>query len=1380
MIPTVCLLLFLACCISLAWLSTQGLPACAVRFLEQRAAMQGVYLSIDKVRLAPMRGVAARAQNVRLYTDADHSDMLGSVREAAVGINLGALLTGQLCISFAHVADATLFMPVTAPAETDLPVRIENVELRTTRDGLIRIANGRVNIMGVPVKLAGSLDPAVLTPRNHGAESLNIPKLINEYQGTINSIYSTVHNQQWKPEEIPSMDVRADWRTKPRIALHASVPRYDIGSFHFRDVVADLGYNKEVITINSLNFRTEDPDALASLQGGYDMGERHLAFNMRSTVALMRMIHRVSHPRTREFLGKFHHPDSNPPNIKLGGDVVFEKDFTLRSARVRGHVSQKNLTAGSTKIDEIELSFFYDNGDFNIDKLELRFPDGSLQALASAKNRAGQAQLAANMPIQKVLTLVNEFSSTHVELPRDMELGKRVNLQLQAQLDAPSFKPGQDEWQDFVPTIHMIGAWLSTDTLSYNGYLLDRPRLQIQLDEIQQKANYVPEVVRQMKLSLEAAVAKLPAGDTKRSVRIVSPCINADVSTITFNEDGLPNDAESVVFSSTADILQYELGPVPAEHATERQDPQEAPADDCLTPKARAHDEQLSLRTPQLQLMAKKVHLDSYKKLDTLDVQEAQVQIKISDLHVKDLQVGSGEILASGLRQVTPLGSLNRLFSAGQLQANFDDVKYGEREMGKISLSAGLSEYTSGHAVLKIDGPNDQQPCLVSAKPNWSDPQQIVLEDVQMQVPGGFLEALLHVTGTRMDDIEVPELVRAGGRLRLSPRMLVQEAKLHVEIPNLVRTPQRVTVFQGKRIPLSLSTDAAVQRTPDNKNLLYDVRLKAMHSTGSFIGRITGSTAGNLQVNGHNTIRPDIIDQLIDNKRAHSVIRDFRFTDASRATISDISVQVNYTNGIRVDSFCRTELRNTEYQMSVLLDNPDGTERVRTDVGPNPYTLVNLATCDVAAHVLIGCKTPQGSPIPDETVVTISNPTLFYNNEPWLRRNKWKNGPRETKLSGESVIIDVERSFVELNKVGGTVYPSYSLGMFYPELYGFLEDVVLPLPALVQTNQCVFPIYDDCERPMSGVISVRSEKNAGFRFIGATIPLDEFSGFISLSDDAVLLDRMNALSWEGVINAMVRIGIHNSGTTFDGVVRANCMNMRKIASAYKSQQSDALCSGEIRFRSPDANLNSMTAYGRVDIEDGDLMSLSLFRPVGEMITDLPKHLERMEKQARGEPSPESRPGFFMRLFSSIFRGLGKIVGRTGGSITSTASNIPGMNHLIAYDLKEAHANFQIANGHIFTRNMKATGSNLNVHLNADIDLNTLEVHGNLWPKISSLPTILLSPVTVLSDFMMDIVIYGPLNDVKWRIALDRSIKKRKPRQAACKKGEAEQVPAAAH
>ena len=104
-----------------------------------------------------------------------------------------------------------------------------------------------------------------------------------------------------------------------------------------------------------------------------------------------------------------------------------------------------------------------------------------------------------------------------------------------------------------------------------------------------------------------------------------------------------------------------------------------------------------------------------------------------------------------------------------------------------------------------------------------------------------------------------------------------------------------------------------------------------------------------------------------------------------------------------------------------------------------------------------------------------------------------------------------------------------------------------------------------------------------------------------------------------------------------------------------------------------------------------------------------------------------------------------------------------------YDIQDAKAKFVIADGKLKAYDMKAEGYNLNVDMKLAVDLETLYIEGNLWPKITSLPTVILSPITFLSDFMIDILIFGEVDDLNWKFGLDRNLKDEAP-SATSKKG----------
>ena len=1360
LLPTLCLLVITAIGIVVAWLGTCGFPESLLRYVEKQAGEQGIHLKLDSVRAAMVQGPALCVEGITIYLDADAKRKeapLATVQRVTVGLNFPRLLRGEIWPSVLRVEGGDIRIPLREDAE-GRDFHVSSLKLLGNGYGnALRLTSGTLQVQGIPVTLRGSISREILLqflqkdqPEN--TEKIDLKQLLGEHRELLDQIAAKIEEQHWNTEETPSLDLRINGESEWRISVRSRIPSYDSGPFLFRDTEVDVEYAHETVTINSLKFRTVEPDSSAALQGAYSISDRHLSFNMRSNAALLAMMQRFGGEEAHVFLSKFSHAPENPPHLSLEGDVVFEENFSLSSARLRGRVEQKQLKIGSSLVEELYLSFFYSNGDFNIDRLELKLPDGSLQVQATAKDGEGQAQIAADLQVQRVFSLLRDLADLEPDLPEGLVLDNRVKLQLHARLDVPTFKPGGTEWQDFVPTFHMLGLKLNTKSLSYLDHYLEEPYLELHLEGVKNLTNNESGSMRQVRLTLRARRADLPARQRDASSwQISEPVLDVVLHGSSLTSAGLPKQVK---------MAQAEL---------------KAAAITEISPTAQT----ISVASPEKELEEKETQVSASLSANALrvnfilrDVQSNEKGIPISaasaalvaqvqDVVYGDWTVQSVELTLDDVGELKLSPADGKFFSSAHLQTGLHGLLRDGVALGEASADMHLQEQTKGHVNLSFTpAQSDAIPASLEAVADWSNPQEIVLRDVQLHAPSGVLALVPGLLQTEMEDLQMPQELTVRGSATLDATLRLLQANAELQAPGLVRTPQRQKVFRGKQIPLDVAAVIRAHRSPDDQ-IAFNVHLDVMHETGKLNADVRGSTTGKFRVTGTNTIRPDIVDALIDNEDAHSIIRDFRFNDASRSTITDIAVDVDLSSGTAVDSYCRVNLENAEYLLSVIEDTPDGGERLRRDLGNNPYTRVNHAACAVIAHVRLDCRKEDGTPIPDETVITIRDPLLVYDNTPWLGKNKIKKGVRETRLSGQEVVIDVEHSFVELRQIKGAVYPAYSLGMFFADLYGFLEDIHLARPATVETAYCLFPIYDDCKESMRGTIRVEAPQGAFFHFLGTEIPMEDFSGFISLSDSAVLLDRLNACTWEGVLNGSVRILISGRHTGFDGYVRAQCMNLQKIAAAYDSKQAPALCNGEIRFNSPSPDLDKIRAYGNLHIKDGDLISLSIFRPVGSLITDLPKHFERMEQEARTKiGKPETKPGFFSRVISSVFRGLGSIVGKTGGSIGNTAGKIPGMNHLIAYNLQEARANFHITNGWIYTKDMIASGSNLDVKLVAGIDLDTMEISGHLWPSISSLPTVILSPLTILSDFMVDVVLYGQASDPKWRIALDRRLRDR--------------------
>lgn len=706
-------------------------------------------------------------------------------------------------------------------------------------------------------------------------------------------------------------------------------------------------------------------------------------------------------------------------------------------------------------------------------------------------------------------------------------------------------------------------------------------------------------------------------------------------------------------------------------------------------------------------------------------------------------------------------------------------------EIGNLSRDAAEMDSTPEPARQQEDTQQPGKhapPGSISAAIDSTNLRRIKVSDITAKIPPVALELLFRFLPKADDDNSTEQKNAAGDRLPEHPSWVeatqdielsgmcvlnaitpgIQTATVTLTAPGLVRTPFKQKALRGKRVPISLTANGTLRTAKEDNHLIYDANVHITHEKNAMNLNLKSQEDGIVTITGENNILPDIIDQLIDSRDAHEIIRDFRFSKKSSVNITRINTTVNYLDGLRVTSHCDVDLRNSEYLMYSIVADGEGNESHATGIGP--YALLPRITCGVDAYVVeVPVKKDEKKPEDKKDKdkkdkkktemiigkVTITDPVLVYDNKPWLTLIQSKDGVRETTLRGKSIFIDIVEGYVQLNQLHGTIYPAYSLGMFYPVIRSYMKDVNLPLPAELQTSTCDFPIYLRSRRPMKGTVRVLAPRGASFHFLGTDIPLERFSGFLYLQDDFIQLDSMNARCWGGVLDSTVKIGITGARTSFDGVVTANCLDLADIAKAYKGVQNSALCSGLIRFRSPSLELKDLAAYGTIDIKNGDLMKLGFFASIYDLISFLPDHLARLGASATNSPTRDASS-----IQHVMTMGFNTIVDGAGWGI-------PGMNHLTSFNLQTAHANFVIANGHILSHGMKAKGTNLNIHINLDIDLNTLEMRGNLWPRMSNLPSYLLAPLSFISNYLISIKLYGTITHPKWTIGLDKELTGRK-------------------
>ncbi|MBR2144151.1 MAG: hypothetical protein IJ956_01345, partial [Akkermansia sp.] len=96
LLPHLCLVGLLAVVGLIIWLSTVGIPDCALRYIEAEAAKAGIPVRIEKIQLVPRAGLAVKAEGISL--DVPQPELPEArlyLRKAQLAFSLSRLLAGD-------------------------------------------------------------------------------------------------------------------------------------------------------------------------------------------------------------------------------------------------------------------------------------------------------------------------------------------------------------------------------------------------------------------------------------------------------------------------------------------------------------------------------------------------------------------------------------------------------------------------------------------------------------------------------------------------------------------------------------------------------------------------------------------------------------------------------------------------------------------------------------------------------------------------------------------------------------------------------------------------------------------------------------------------------------------------------------------------------------------------------------------------------------------------------------------------------------------------------------------------------------------------------------------------------------------------------------
>lgn len=1313
-LPTLSLVGLLLVISVIIWLCTAGLPGCALRYIEQEAAKAGIKLSIEKIRLDPKSGLAFKAEDIVLTQEQnDAAPVEFQVGKAQISFSLTRLISGNFKPESVQITRGDLVLPLSNEPGDNLSLKKVSIYTAFFRnnDGISANLTANFHHVDLSVKLAALNLPTASSQGGEKTES-DIPAMLASVRPALIKVKEQLRNQQWSDQEHPSVALTFFGGEKWRAQLKANIPSYEISDFHIRDAQADAVFDSSTLTVSNLKFRTVDPETQVKLQGGYNRKTRELEFHTVSTAPVVSMLNEYLGEDAPQVLKKITSSKEDTPTIELSGNASFSDDFALNEISIHGKIEQNKLQLGTVPVDSANMSFYMHNGQFNIDPLKLTMPDGSIEAEAYAANEAGHADLDISLPYKTLLALVEELApGLQIPLPEGLSFNSTLNLHTRINLELPNFEPGKSHLADLVPILRSCEMEFNCKDITYESNSIRNNSITLKVNGI-------------------------------------------DYS----GDDILAETIDLVAKTGNAQLAEYQ-------------------ADSAQT--------ELNLKLENLQWS---------KKSEAFSLKKTKLAISTNSASWENMQVSKliASTSISNIRgaKADITGTLQS--DAFSIELNADKLTHAENEARGIHMEASVPEGLNladdwqrmqrnawiQAGAMELCGKNDFHVQKAWFRLHNEAENQAVLnlgigeEDATARLnatialqPDAKLGLEIRKFHANPDDFApiLREYMPAG--LKLADKVTAEghaiidtktwrllHSKYDLTLPRLIRVCHNVPVHKGMEIPLSLHIDGSFS-TRENGDMHYEATVHARHQLGKLDVQVRGNPLTDCSITGSNTLPVNIINALIDNEDAHWIMRDFRCQDGiTRTLASNINATIRYDKGIYVHTRCDAEIFNLDFLLGAIQDkedaqgNPTGEEYLRTDLGKDPYSRVKHGTCGVDVLVQMGCVNRQGKALPERIEINLLNPDVLYDNGPWLKRMKIKNGAATSRITGEAVRFDIEKYTISLHKLKGTCYPAYSIGMYYAPIQHYLKDVVLGVPADIETEYCIFPLSRKCKVPMKGLIHAKAASGAGYKFLGTTIPLTNFSGFINISDVDVYLDRMNAQSWGGSLDGSLRINFAGKNTTLDGFLVARNLNLKDIVASYGANYSPACCNGFIRFQAASPDLEAVRAYGQVHLTDGDLMRLSLFRPIDALLSDLSGNLIKLQESVNLKKKDSTSTEMDNSIRGSFDKDSGAV------------EWVPFANHFLRYGIDEAFSRFDIMGGHLITRDMKAKGYNLDVDVQLDIDLNKLTLEGDLWPRISSVPTLIISPITILSSFLIDINIYGDLVSPKWEFGLSKKLK----------------------
>ncbi|HYF36806.1 MAG TPA: hypothetical protein VD994_16035, partial [Prosthecobacter sp.] len=422
------------------YLSSDAFARSWREFVILQMAERGLHLDFERLVLNPFGGLVA--QDVRVFSGADHRRVLVAVDRLNLDFDLGKLLERKVIVEELELRNANLALPVDPEAEDGTVIELKDMSARAfLLEGHLDVRQAEGTLSGVRLKITGDI---TLPPKKEDQpQDKKEPTAMERLQSLREHRQLIQKGLDWLK--------RFEFATAPQVTVevHGSVARASemtaklffeaqelrYGSYVCRELLAEAEYNAGLIDLTRLQLRDQTGEVLVS--AAWRIGTEDLRFNLTSSANLPGLAEAfLNNDNLREVV--FY----EPPHLALRGVWHVGGPFAQhkRPVQVIGRLECGRFHSRGEVFNGIAANIGVAPEGVYLRDVLLRHQTGTLEAQALVHETEGVKYRAVLRMDPKVFAPFSRQEQTR-ELLRRFEFGAKSEIYFAIEGSGPVLDP---------------------------------------------------------------------------------------------------------------------------------------------------------------------------------------------------------------------------------------------------------------------------------------------------------------------------------------------------------------------------------------------------------------------------------------------------------------------------------------------------------------------------------------------------------------------------------------------------------------------------------------------------------------------------------------------------------------------------------------------------------------------------------------------------------------------------------------------------------------------------------------------------------------------------------------------------------------------------